>query len=331
MFRWLQGPGLETTGQWRFVETDISGCPHKTPRIYPSHHRNPGDAKDPTDLWTILGNDHADKVAKDELCAQIRYNHWSTTRYKDYDQCIKDSVLCSEYLHEISKMVFKERKPVERPTVQHVIELQDAPEVEVRYVPLYQQPSPIPESKMRDPKWLQLVLHYFSLLRWPDPDQVPQVTPIPTSLLELMLDCFISFQILPPVNLRLQKQRQTALQPVDWNKYHTQYFLFSRAENSFFPKPYLTDGSYIWIRTLDFLKPHFHLFPGARISSNTLKTFGFGNNIPSIAQRPQLLCGHLVSQLLHNTLVYGVDRLRYPLVLPYADPRPLPSLFPPDF
>ena len=294
-------------------------------------HRSPGDAKDPFDLWTIIGNDHADRVAKDEMFTQIRLNQWSTTPYKDYDQCIKDAVLGSEYLHEVSKMVFKERKPADRPGTRNVVVVEDTPSVDIRYVSLPQQPSLIPESTMWDPKWLQLVVHYFSLLPWTDPEQVPQATPTPTALLELMIDCFISFQILPPVNLRLQKQRRTASQPVDWNKYQTQYFLFSRAKNNTFPKPYLTDGSYIWIRSLDFLKPHFHLFPGVRISRNTLKTFGFGNNVPSIANRPQLLCGHLVSQLLHNTLVYGVDRLRYPLVLPYADPRPLPSLLPADF
>ena len=134
-----------------------------------------------------------------------------------------------------------------------------------------------------------------------------------------------------PVNLRLQKQRQTAHQKVDWSKFHTQYSLFPRAENNIFPKPYLTDASYIWICTLDFLKPHFHLFPGVRFPANTLKAFGFGNNVPSISNRSRLLCGHLVSQLLHNTLVHGVDRVRYPLVIPYAEPRPLPSSFPPDF
>ena len=265
------------------------------------------------------------------MSTQIRLNQWSTTRYKDYDQYIKDAVLCSEYLHEVSKLVFKERKPTDRPGTRTGDAIEDAPSVDIRYVSLPQQPSEIPATTMWDPKWLQLVVHYFSLLTWPDPDQIPQVAPTPTALLKLMIDCFISFQILPPVNLRLQKQRGTTSQPVDWNKYHTQYFLFSRAENNIFPKPYLTDGSYIWIRTLDFSKPHFHLFPGVRISRNTLKTFGFGNNVPCVANRPQLLCGHLVSQLLHNTLVYGVDRLRYPLVLPYADPRPLPSLFPADF
>ena len=86
-----------------------------------------------------------------------------------------------------------------------------------------------------------------------------------------------------------------------------------------FPKPYLTDGSHVWIRTLEFLKPHVHLFTGVRFPSNTLKTFGFGNNVPSISHRPRLLCGHLVSQLLHNTFIHGVDRLRYPLVIPHAD------------
>ena len=77
-------------------------------------HRAPHEARDPTDLWTILRKDAADKAAKEELAAHIQHNQWSTTRYKEYDQYIRDAILCSDFLHEVSKLVFKEGKPKER-------------------------------------------------------------------------------------------------------------------------------------------------------------------------------------------------------------------------
>ena len=317
---------------WVEISQVIASKPPGAIRIFKvKSHRAPHEAKDPMDLWTILGHDCADKVAKEEMASQIHLNQWSTTRHKEYDQHIRDAILCSEYLYEVSKMVFKERKPIERGVPQPGEAEDETMEVEIRYVSLPIELTDPPHSNAWDPKWLQLVVHYFRLLTWPDSAQQPQVPPKPTELLELMLECFISSQILPPVNFRLQKQWQTAHQKVDWSKFHTQYFLFPRAENNILSRPYLTIAPYIWIRTLDFLKPHFHLFPGVRFPSNTLKTFGFGNNVTSISNRPRLLCGHLVSQLLHNTLVHGGDRLRYPLVLPVAEPRPLPSSFPPNF
>ena len=62
-------------------------------------HRTPHEARDPTDLWTILGNDSAGKAAKEELASHIQKNQWSTTRHKEYDQHIRDAILCPDYLH----------------------------------------------------------------------------------------------------------------------------------------------------------------------------------------------------------------------------------------
>ena len=79
---------------WRQISQAVLTKPQGSIQVTKvKSHRNPGDAKDPKDLWTILGNDHADKVAKDEMCIQTRDNQWSTTRHKDYDQYIKDLVV----------------------------------------------------------------------------------------------------------------------------------------------------------------------------------------------------------------------------------------------
>ena len=232
---------------WRGISQVIASKPSGAIRIFKvKSHGASHEAKDPFDLWTILGNDYADKVAKQEMSSQINLNQWSTTRHKEYHQHIRDAILCSDYMHEVTKMVFKERKPAERGGQQPMAAVDETPEVEIRYISL---PIKLTDrGTLNGYNWSHTTSH---CLHGP-------------ALLEIMLDCFICFQILPPVNLTLQKQRQTAHQKVDWSKFHTQYFLFSRAENNIFPKPYLTDASYIWIRTLDFLKPHFHLFSGVR-------------------------------------------------------------------
>ena len=189
----------------------------------------------------------------------------------------------------------------------------------------------IPSSSMWDPRWLEVVAHYFSMLRWPDPEPV---NARPVTLLELLLDCLIAFQIRPPVNMRLFNRQHTLPPGVDTSSYSTQYVLFPRRESDLFPQIMLTDASYICIRiirTFDFLQPILQLTPHPRASLYALGNFGFCNSSPSIPVRPQLLCGHLVSQLLASTLVPGVRVLRYPLVITPAEPRPLPSSFPPNF
>ena len=157
------------------------------------------------------------------------------------------------------------------------------------------------------------------------------MAPRPISMLELMLDCLIAFQVKPPVNMRLFTKRQALPAGMDVSQHDTQYVLFSRHEADLFPPIMLTDASYIWLRTFDFLHPLLALTPYPRASLCALGNFGFCNSSPSMPVRPQLLCGHLVSQLLASTLVPGVRVLKYPLVITPAEPRPLPSSFPPNF
>ena len=151
------------------------------------------------------------------------------------------------------------------------------------------------------------------------------------SMLELMLDWFLAFQILPPVNMRILKRDHQIPPGFDANQYDTQYVLFPGNEANLFPEPTFKDASYICLRTFDLLQPLLHLTPHPRSTLYALGNFGYCNSVPSQPVRPQSLCGQLVSQLLSSTLVPDVRVLRYPLVITPAEPRPLPSSFPPYF
>ena len=150
-------------------------------------------------------------------------------------------------------------------------------------------------------------------------------------MMEMMLDCLLAFQILPPVNLRLLKGDRQVPPGKDLTEFDTQYVLFPRKQADLFPTPTFRDASYIWLRTYDFLQLILHLTPHPRSTLYALGNFGYCNSVPSQPMRPLLLCGQLVSQLLSNTLVPGVRVLKYPLVITPAEPRPFPSSFPPNF
>ena len=252
-------------------------------------------------------------------------------RASEYDKFIKQSIACSHMLHEISQLVFQAREDKERDTDErHNSRGADnvAAEEDLNYFPRDIIFANIPSCSTWDPRWLEVVTHYFSLLKWPRPEPV---APRPISMLELMLDCLIAFQLRPPVHMRLFSRRQTLPAGVDISQYETQYVLFPRHEASLFPPTMLTDASYIWLRTFDYLQPLLDLTPYPRASLYALGNFSFCNSSPSMPVRPQLFCGQLVSQLLASTLVPGVRVLKYPLVITPAEPRPLPSSFPANF
>ena len=280
--------------------------------------------------WIIRGNDKADALAKRHLQEFVQNKPELHNRAKQYDQFVQHTLLCSHMLQEVSQLVFQTRKEKETGPDGGSRAAGDQQEVEahVSYSLRDISLSDIPSSSTWDAKWLDVVAYYFSLLKWPEPE--PMVSR-PISMLELMLDCLIAFQIKPPVNMRLFTKRQALPAGVDVSQYDTQYVLFPRHEADLFPPVMLTDASYIWLRTFDFLHPVLALTPYPRASLYALGNFGFCNSSPSMPVRPQLLCGHLVSQLLASTLVPGVRILKYPLVITPAEPRPLPSSFPPNF
>ena len=303
----------------------VSRGPNAFQVVKVKSHQNASEAKTSLDAWIIRGNEKADELAKNQMLEVVQANPDLHDRARLYERFVQDAIQCSHLLQEISQKVFQARKEQEhslktdRNSGPGQEPLEDDDTVfscrEISFVN-------IPSSSMWDPRWLEVVAHDFSILRWPDPEPV---NARPVTLLELMLDSLIAFQIRPPVNMRLFNRRHTLPPGVDTSSYTTQYVLFPRRESELFPQIMLTDASYIWIRTFDFLQPIIQLTPHPRASLYTLGNFGFCNSSPSIPVRPQLLCGHLVSQLLASTLVPGVRVVRYPLVITPAEPRPLPS------
>ena len=177
--------------------------------------------------WIIRGNDKADALAKKHLQQIVQDKPELHQRAKNYDHFFQHSLLCSSMLQEISQLVFQARKNRDsgpengnRPA-----EEQQEDDAEINYFPRDISLSDIPSSSTWDPRWFDVVAYYFSLLTWPEP---APVAPRPISMLELMLDCLIAFQIRPPVNMRLFTRRQPLPAGEDVSQYDTQYVLFSR-------------------------------------------------------------------------------------------------------
>ena len=145
------------------------------------------------------------------------------------------------------------------------------------------------------------------------------------SLLELMLECLILFQILPPKNLRVGAKRRTC--PVKFSTNGHTYTMLSKEDQSCMPPVSITEASGTWLRTFDYLQFLVGLSPFDRSNSTTLKFWGCINVVPSIRIRPALLCGHSVSGFLESTIIPVAGSLNFPLHLPRRSPRQLPASF----
>ena len=251
--------------------------------------------------WIIRGNDKADALAKRHLQVFVQNKPELHNRAKQYDQFVQHTLLCSHMLQEVSQLVFQTRKEMETGPDGGSRAAGDQQEVEahVNYSLRDISLSDIPSSSTWDAKWLDVVAYFFSLLKWPEPE--PMVSR-PISMLELMLDCLIAFQIKPPVNMRLFTKRQALPAGVDVSQYDTQYGLFSRHEADLFPPVMLTDASYIWLRTFDFLHPVLALTPYPRASLYALGNFGFCNSSPSVPVRPHYYVAILYPNYWHRPL-----------------------------
>ena len=116
----------------------------------------------------------------------------------------------------------------------------------------------------------------------------------------------MAFQ-LSTTNQPVVDPKETSATVVDWR----QSSLLSCSESGKQPRPLLTEASYIWLPIFNFVKPTPQRCPGCKFSSNTLKNYGFANNVPSILHRPQLSCGHHVSPVVKQHSCTLVDRLKY--------------------
>ena len=182
------------------------------------------------------------------------------------------------------------------------------------------------DSTTWDEKWLQLVQHYFSLLKWPDLEQ-PSA---PVALVEIMLDLCISFQVRVPVNLQVTKLQGPGV-PVVMPKTPAKYFLPTRKMALVLPPESLKQTSHTFLRTFDFLHIKIKISPVDRENLRSLSSIGYSNVLLSLRISPVLLSGLQARNLLMRIIIPGVRVLEYSYVIPVQQPRLLPAHFPPDF
>ena len=115
-------------------------------------------------------------------------------------------------------------------------------------------PLEIPEvfpGKKWDPRWLTLVCHYLGSIRWP---QCPASGP-PISLMEMMVDLFVTFQVTAPVNKKNLRKKQEHCSHITWDQIKFTNHLLSKEESSLWPPPLLTECHSMWMHTLQHVSP----------------------------------------------------------------------------
>ena len=157
--------------------------------------------------------------------------------------------------------------------------------------------------------WIRLVQHCFSSLKWPD--EVPPHDP-GVSLLEIMLDLCISYQVRPPINAALNKLRLPGV-PVLPPKSPAKYVLLSRMACACLPPDTLTASAHTFLLTCDFLYPRILMTPFPHANLRSLAHLGFSNVVPSLKATPALLSGSEAKRLLSQTLVPGIVSSRIPI------------------
>ena len=255
------------------------------------------------------------------LCAANA--NWSVSSEKHR---MEQAFLATQYLHDLSSTLFKIRNEQEIPRSQARGQVQaqiaqplDESNFEVFQ---FQPPSPFLSPKW-DPKWLALVDHYFSLIRWPR----GQASGPPISLLEVMVDLLITFQISTPVNkknLRKKHGHSRHSSHLAWEHIKYTNLLPSKEETSLLPPHLLKECHSMWMHTIQYLLPQVNLYPHAQVTSRSLANIGYSNLLPSWPSRPLLLSGDAASRYLSSLIKPGARKLKYRFLLPEVNPRPLP-------
>ena len=296
-------------------------------------HREPEEAAGEEDLWGIIGNSKADKDVKNALYNDLASHSTNGQMLKEKLQHkIEVAYMCSLMLQDITKHAESLRKERDKQEGVQEPELSLPPAARgvssTRFPRVSICPNPIPKCANWDPSWFKLVVHYFSQLKWPDPREELQGF---VSCLEWMLDLFLAYQTLGPVNITKIQGGKNILIPLEARRIVTNqrayYHLPNYSQRTLLPNPLLTDCTHTWLRTLDLLKDSLCL-PVERQNLFTLNLFGYNNVVPSLRARPTLLTGNRVSQYLSHLIAPGARCLKYPLKLPHARPWPLPSDFP---
>ena len=286
-------------------------------------HAHAATRQDPWVRWISGGNERADFLAKSALSthAAQRFNFSPQWKPDGEKKSLEVATLATQILHEMSELLFKARKENTQDPPKDSTPPMESEDLSLFKFHPFQVPGPFPGFKW-DRRWLQLAMHYFSLLKW------GPVNPLDTgiSCLEVLLDFLISFQIRPPLNSRKLKKQGKGI-TLSGNTQECEYYLPSRAEASVLPPPLLTECSFIWLRTLDGLESWVSFTPHPRASLRTLRPFTYDNVVSSWPVRPALLAGHAASQYLSSVIKPRTRTLKYRFLLPPRQARPVtPSL-----
>ena len=271
------------------------------------------EASDSFRRWLVTGNAASDKLAKRPLASYVEDNNLQNRTTQESTQ-IDDAFRCAQKLHQLSLRIRDVVK--KKPDCSHMPPLSSGAgepreeKVEVKPWPFHQAQTF--NSSTWDEKWLLLVQHYFALLQWPSVDQR---LPVPISLVEIMLDLCLTFQVRVPVNLMTTQLKGPGV-PVLPPKSPAKYFLPTRQMGAVLPPECLKQSSHTFLRTFDSLQKMLAMAPVDRENLRSLARIGYSNVLPSLRISPVLLSGLQARSLLTRILTPGVRVLKYSYRLP---------------
>ena len=279
---------------------------------------------DVSQRWLASGNQQADTLAKRILQDRVQVLFAANARWSSQAEqhSIHQAFLATQCLHDISTALFQIRNELHNQPVQAAEDPRDmdaSASDDPRFVHF---PLEIPEftGKKWDPGWLTLVCYYFSLLQW---QQDPAPGP-PISLVDMMVDFFITFQVTSPVNKKNLRKKHGHCSHISWDHIKYTNHLPSKEEALLLPPPLLTECHSMWMHTIQYLTPLVHLCPYAQVTRRSLAHVGYSNMLPSWPSRPLLLSGNAESPFLTSLIKPGARKLKYRCIVPKATPRPLP-------
>ena len=204
-FVWASGPDTDTRAA--IAAEVVSRRPGLSTITKVKSHLDPCEASTTREQWLIAGNARADFWAERALATLA--NERPACDPRTEQQAIDDAFLNAPYLHGLSDRVFALRK------TQTSEDVADVPPSQFQKLPdprVFQNWSFQDMSSFSDPTWdskfLFLLQHYFTLLKWPQGEREhdPGI-----SLLEIMLDFCITFQARLPINVAINRLRSPGI------------------------------------------------------------------------------------------------------------------------
>ena len=161
----------------------------------------------------------------------------------------------------------------------------------------YQTPSQV---KKWDSRWLTLVCHYFSQIRWTSLP-VPRFGEI--CCIEVMVDLLISFQVLTPFSEKNLKRKHGHTSHFKRDDISVANYLPSPDEAALLPPALLTECHAAWLHTLDYLKPLVNLIPVGTYNQPLFSVPGLFQYVADVAFPPAPHCWRFrfpVSRITHT-------------------------------